>query len=404
MPMIRVLDRYHVIAGGYPRIRVETAQDTPGLGNIRSLHWGRYDQQQRRWYYKGMKTTAYGQYVCDRCNEYGIDVYTTWWDPHAPGTAPDGVCWEIFQAAIKAMPSNVRIKDLRFGYMIGFIFYPEQKAQIWQMLQTWSNDAVDRQRYAWIQDQLGVERPILMSWGVPKVNPGAPASAADSVASFERFITDVRNLYQQKTGKPPFIMMEAQHIADNKPFLAKYADALWLHACHIPTKTANPSTITTAQSTTVTRQNIQRQLNTIKTIKNHFTGRPVVYVPGSMPQFNRDLVPNNQHGRVEAASKAQVTAMFQMVKEHAQVLYSQPMPPGGPYRRIRHKWVSFTSFDEVQEGTCVMPSGIQPSSGVYSRPVCEYGFDFLKVIRDVFADEVVEIEGPGIDPEPVDRP
>lgn len=402
MPTIRVLDRYHVIAGGYPRIRVETPQNAPGFGNIRSLHWGRYDAQERLWYYRGMKTTAYGRYVCDLCNQYGIDVYTTWWDAHEPGKAPDDLCWEIFQAAIKAMPNNDRVKDLRFGYMIGFIFYPEQKAKIWQMLQTWSNDAVNRQRYAWIQDQTGEARPLLMTWGVPKVDPGAAASQPNSIAAFERFITDVRNLYQQKTGKPPFLMMEAEHIADNKPFLAKYADALWLHSCVIPNKTASPSTITTGQSVAPTRQKIQRQIDTIRSTKNHFTGRRVVYVPGSMPQFNRDLVQNTYQGHVEAASKAQVTAMFQMVKEHAQVLYNEPAAPGSDYVRIRHKWVSFTSFDEIPEGTCMMPSGIQPSHGVYSRPVCEYGFDFLKVIRDVFADQVVEIELPVV--EPVDRP
>lgn len=150
------------------------------------------------------------------------------------------------------------------------------------------------------------------------------------------------------------------------------------------------------------RQKIQRQINTIRVTKNHYTGRRVIYVPGSMPQFNRDLVPNTYQGRVEAASKADVRAMFQMVKEHAQVLYSQPVAPGGEYRRIRHEWVSFTSFDEIPEGTCVMPSGIQPSHGIYSRPVCEYGNDFLRVIRDVFADELVDIELPVV--EPIDLP
>lgn len=373
---VKVKIHYNVIMGGYPRITEKTYQNQSGPGNIRSLEWGGYDENRNLWYYNPMNTKAYGEYIIDKCQRYGINVYTTWWEPGDPDT----VCWNNFESAFNRahIPDN-DLGDLRFAYMFGVQNWPSSQGAILNMLERWASDAANTNRYAYIKDQEGNQRPILMTWGKP------PFLVVQNL--FEQFIVQIREIYMRHLGKYPFIIM-SQHVLDNRQIIP-YTDAVFMHQCHIPQKDDQLNTITTLQSKVKTEEVFNAHLDSMRKLTNTFTNKMIIYIPGTMPQFNRDLVPGNPWGRVEADHRDEVEQMFTLVRNFAPTVYLEPTPTNPDYKYIEHKWVSLTSMDEIPEGTCIMPSGIQPESPDYSRPECEYGYDFVELVKSIFADRIV---------------
>ena len=216
---------------------------------------------------------------------------------------------------------------------------------------------------------------MMMIWGF--------ISAANA-AQFKAMITEVRRLVREKSGKNPFIIMSQHAAAAEFREVVTSVDALYQHECHIPPPN---STVSTAESMPLTERAIITHRNAIAGMKNSLTDLPVYFFPGTMPQFDRRRVPNDQHGTVEARSYQQVEDMFKMVRKHAPTVLTERATGG--FDVIRHKWVTITSMNEWYEGQTIEPSLVRGQK--YQPPQCDYGYDFLGALKKAFADRVYTI-------------
>jgi hypothetical protein len=196
----------------------------------------------------------------------------------------------------------------------------------------------------------------------------------------------VRQIIQQRTGATPFIIM-SQHNALSAPLedVITSVDAFYQHEIAIPAKGLR---ISTAEAINGTRRMFETVIANLAGKRSLATGLPVYFIPGAMPQFNRELVPNDDHGTVEARSRSDVRRMFELVRSYAPTLWTE----GPADQPVEHKWVTITSLNEWPEGTTIEPSLVRSKPPQFSDPVmyqppeCDYGYEFLELVRDVFID------------------
>lgn len=376
--VIRILEKYHVIVCGYPRYprrrQVGDFDMNSEAGNIRYPEYG-YPRG-NTYFAKRQNTPEYGHRTRDLCLRYGIQILTGWWEGN------DSDPWENYKAAF----GSIDLKQLRLAYMFGVNIFPGSFQEVVNKVREWAPDTANRNRYAYIIDAKGESRPLMMIWGhVTAANGGR----------FRELIVEVRRLVREKSGQNPFLIMSEQAAAPEYREVVTSVDALYNHGCHIPPLN---STISTAESIPVTERSIITNRGAISGMKNYLTGQPVPYLPGSMPQFDRRLVPGDSHGTVEARSYEEVENMFKMVRKHAVTL--QVERSVGGYDFVHHKWVTLTSMNEWPEGQTIEPSLVRGQK--YKPPQCDYGYDFLEALKKVFADQVIvrprrEFEGRGDD-------
>jgi hypothetical protein len=390
LPTLRVKYRYNVIACGYPRYERDKPADTI---NARWPEWGYWKDGvvNGTWMARAQNTTEYGRRTLGFCRNSNIRVLTGWWD------IDDRIALENTIAAFKAI--DLKNEPLRLAYMFGAQNFrnPEirnhkpldSEAILTQMVRDhWAPAAANRDRYAWITDDRGRQRPIVMIWGDP----------SHARAGFRDFLLNViRPLYRAATGAEPFIIMAEHALVDLTAGIHRGLDGVYNHACGF----ANPEhlTITTRQSIEFTERNFKNQKAALKDLTN-WENRPLVHFPGTMPQYNEDRLDRHPPRHVlaaaatEAQGRADVTAMFDLVKRYAPTL--SVTPGSGDCDVVVNKWVTLSSFNEWPEGSTIEPSVVRGRKyrGSTADPLnspCDYGHDFLDIIRTLFADRIVTI-------------
>jgi len=376
---LRVKTRYNVIACGYPRITRDSPADPinerwPEFGEWRNgVYWA-----------KAQNTPAYGARALSQCKDVGIRVLTGWFDSNDR---------EPLQNTIDAFRTiNLGPEPLRLAYMFGAQNFRNPKPDlnseeliVQRVRDEWAHAAADRSRYAWIVDGARQARPIVMIWGDPAYARGAYR---------DYLLQRIRPLYRGATGAEPFIIM-VDHALTAENIAARVHEALdgvYNHACAFG---EHGEPITTHQSVSLTEGNFNRHLTAIGPLRN-WEGKPVVYFPGTMPQFNRDRVGGDNRyvlaaDATEDGGRAQVREMFKLVKRYAPTV--SIVAGDADSDVIVNKWVTLTSFNEWPEGSTIEPSVVRGRKyeGSVADPHnahCDYGHDFLDLIRQLFADHV----------------
>jgi hypothetical protein len=391
--MLRVKYRYNVIACGYPRYN----RDAPADGvNVRWPEWGYWQDGvvNGTWIARAQNTNAYGLRTLGFCRDNSIRILTGWWD------IDDGVALDNTIAAFKDI--NLKNEPLRLAYMFGAQNFKNPAKDsgpvIAQRVQTqWAPAAANRDRYAWITDGARQDRPIVMIWG----DPGTTAAGTPSVTRGTRQYRDyllntIRPLYRAATRAEPFIIMVNHalfpwNITDE---VYKALDGVYNHACAFG---IHGEPITTAQSAVLTEGIFNADLERMQSLRN-WEGKPLIYFPGTMPQFNEERLgrPNPRYVLAAAATEAQgladVTNMFRQVKRYAPTV--SIVPGSGDCDVIVNKWVTLSTFNEWPEGTTIEPSVVrgrkyQGSVNDPQHSPCDYGHDFLDAIRRLYTDQVV---------------
>lgn len=391
---LRVKYRYNVIACGYPRI----TRDTPA--DAICAHWPEWGYWKDgvvngTWMARAQNTTEYGRRTLGLCRENGIRVLTGWWDIN------DRIPLESRLAAFQAI--DLRNEPLRLAFMFGAQNFKNPNRDhrgnpldsgpaIAQMVRDqWAPAAANRDRYAWLTDGTGRSRPIVMIWGNPEFARGTTQYR-------DYLLNTIRPLYRAATRAEPFIIMVNHalfpwNISDR---VYEALDGVYNHACAFG---ENNRPITTRESVPRTQQIFESDLTAMRGLRN-WEGKPLVYFPGTMPQYNEDRLPRPNPRYVlaaadtEAQGRADATAMFQLVKRYAPTL--SILPGGEDCDLVVNKWVTVTSWEEWPEGSCIEPSLVRGRKYLGStadprRSPCEYGRDFVDIIRTLFADRIVTI-------------
>jgi hypothetical protein len=397
---LRVKYRYHVIACGYPRYDRDTPADTV---NARWPEFGYWKNGVvgGTWMARAQNTTEYGRRTLGFCRDNSIRVLTGWWDIN------DQVALKNTQAAFNAI--DLKNEPLRLAFMFGaqnfknpgFYGMPpkplDSSVAIENMVRDhWAPAAANRDRYAWITDGAGQQRPLVMIWG-------DPSHARNEYADY--LLNKIRPLYRRIAGAEPFIVM-AEHALFEENLAAKVyrgLDGVYQHQCWIDDSRA----ITTRESILGTERAFKDALEKLnrrdalnRPVVRNWEGKPLVFFPGTMPQFREDRLPRPDPRYVLAAAptedqgRADVTAMFQLAKRYAPTL--SVTPGSGDCDVIVNKWVTLTSFNEWPEGSTIEPSVVRGRkyAGSTADPrgsTCDYGHDFLDIIRRLFSDRVVTI-------------
>jgi hypothetical protein len=384
--MLRVKYRYHVIACGYPRYNRDAPADSV---NARWPEWGYWQNGvvNGTWIARAQNTREYGLRTLGFCRDNSIRILTGWWD------IDDRVALENTIAAFNGI--DLKNEPLRLAYMFGAQNFrnPRQDSApaIEQMVRTqWALAAANRDRYAWITDGARQDRPIVMIWGDPSFARGTKQYR-------DYLLNTIRPLYRAATHAEPFIIMVNHalfpwNIADE---IYKALDGVYNHACAFGT---HGEPITTAQSAILTEQNIFiPDLLAMQSLRN-WEGKPLIYFPGTMPQFDEDRLGrlNPRYVLAAAASETQgladVTKMFQQVKRYAPTVSITAGESDSDV--VVNKWVTLSTFNEWPEGTTIEPSVVRGRKyeGSLTDPGhahCDYGRDLLDVIRRLYSDQIV---------------
>ena len=382
---LRVKYRYHVIACGYPRYNRDAPADAV---NVRWPEWGYWKDGvvNGTWMARAQNTREYGQRTLGFCRDNSIRILTGWWD------IDDRVALENTIAAFNGI--DLRNQPLRLAYMFGAQNFKNPAKDsgpvIAQMVQNgWANAAANRQRYAWITDAARQDHPLVMIWGDPSFARGTKQYR-------DYLLNTIRPLYRAATGAEPFIIMVNHalfpwNITDE---VYKGLDGIYNHACAFG---VNGEPITTAQSAVLTEGIFNADLSRMQSLRN-WQGKPLIYFPGTMPQYNENRLPrpNPRYVLAAAATEAQgladVTNMFRQVKRYAPTLSITTGDADSDV--IVNKWVTLSTFNEWPEGSPIEPSVVrgrkyEGSTANPGQARCDYGYDFLDAIRRLFSDQVV---------------
>ena len=389
---LRVKYRYHVIACGYPRYNRDMPADTI---NARWPEWGYWKNGvvNGTWMARAQNTREYGQRTLGFCRDNSIRILTGWWD------IDDRMTLENTIAAFNGI--DLKNQPLRLAYMFGAQNFKspcldphrnplDSTAVIAQMVQNqWAPAAANRDRYAWITDGARRDRPIVMIWGDPWF-------AGDTKQYRDYLLNTIRPLYRAATGAEPFIIMlntalVQRNIANE---VYKGLDGIYNHGCAF---SDNGQPITTAQSAVLTERIFNNDLAAMESLRN-WDDKPLIYFPGTMPQFDEDRLdrPSPRYVLAAAPTEAQgladVTTMFRQVKRYAPTV-SITMGDGD-CDVVVNKWVTLSTFNEWPEGATIEPSVVRGRKyeGSVADPRnarCDYGHDFLDVIRRLYSDQIV---------------
>lgn len=328
--------------------------------------------------YFSQATPQYGQSVADLCNRYEIDYLSGYWNGN----------WTL-NLFRQAFSPGVRLGRLRLVYMGGLENFgdPAYRARLEEAIKNWKSEVLDRDRYGYIKDEAGNERPLMMFWG---------AGANSLGAEFEAMIGRIRAHYGPGLN-PYFIATE--HVAwSGDDRVIQSVDAVYHHPCAIP---PIGETISTEESRRRLRPLFGQYAQALKGKRNRSTLLPVRFIAGGMPQFNRNLFSIHYgpgrptQGVVQAGSKREVVDLFKLFREFA--------PEIGPSTR----WAVITSLSEWFEGSTVEPTAeLGPK-----YPGGNYGYDFMESISQVFGPGRLDLDlgdpdrGTGVrrpEPEPPD--
>ncbi|HEX7314762.1 MAG TPA: hypothetical protein VF297_12625 [Pyrinomonadaceae bacterium] len=401
---LRVKYRYHVIACGYPRYGRDEPADRI---NARWPEFGYWKDGvvNGTWMARAQNTEAYGRRTLGLCRDNQIRILTGWWDIN------DRVALDNTLAAFSRV--DLKAEPLRLAYMFGAQNFKnpnkdplgrplESAAIIEQMVRDrWAPDAANRERYAWITDGLRQERPIVMIWGDPGTIPGTnqPSPARNTFQYRDYLLNRIRPLYRAATRAEPFIIMvnHALFPWNIRDEVYKGLDGVYNHACGF-----DPSgrAITTRESVPLTETIFNNDLTAMRNLRN-WEGKALTYFPGSMPQYDEDRLADRTSPRYVLAAaateddgRAQVTSMFRLVKSYAPTL--SITQGSGDCDLVVNKWVTLTSFSEWPEGATIEPSLVrgrkyQGSTADPRNARCDYGTDFIDIIRQLFSDRVVNM-------------
>jgi len=390
---LRVKYRYNVIACGYPRYNRDAPADAV---NARWPEWGYWQNGvvNGTWMARAQNTNAYGMRTLGFCRDNSIRILTGWWD------IDDGIALENTIAAFKDI--NLKNEPLRLAYMFGAQNFKNPAKDSGPAIEKlvrdqWAPAAANRDRYAWITDGARQDRPIVMIWGDPGTTAAGTPSVTRGTKQYRDYLLNtIRPLYRVATHAEPFIIMVNHalfpwNITDK---IYEALDGVYNHACAFG---IHGEPITTAQSAVLTENIFNADLERMQSLRN-WEGKPLIYFPGTMPQFNEDRLPraNPRYVLAAAATEAQgladVNNMFRQVKRYAPTV--SIVPGSGDCDVIVNKWVTLSTFNEWPEGTTIEPSVVrgrkyQGSVNDPHHSPCDYGHDLLDVIRRLYTDQVV---------------
>lgn len=361
---IRIRDRYNVIAFAYPwrDHPIPGAVTPPGFPYYGS-EWGERNPVTGRWVGKPQNTVEYGRKVLGWCKQYGIRYLAGYWSGHT-GTLDT---LQHFRDSLLGIPLS-ELGDVRLCYNFETSVGPARlEAAIMNGLADLANP-----RYARLTDANGQARPLIFMWG---------DTAAAWPAAFRDLVTRVRNHCVDVLRTPePFIVPTQHLIHANRSEIFDSVDGFYRHSFALVPNTHR----TTAEATPGTEAQWRLERDLVRGRVQPRTGLPLVYVPGTMPQFAKGEKggPDYQRlGWVEAKSKAQVVELYRRMKPYAPMTSFRIVPTGIASLDVEIEMlVAATSFNEWPEASCLEPCWAEPvGDGVY-----RYGHDFLAALAETF--------------------
>lgn len=345
------LDRspdYDVLVTSYPWSHTDPVRNF----TTRCPEWSQYNCAS----FKGQNTPAYGRYVVDLAEAYGIDYLSGFWHHVNDGTLDN------FKASF---PPSVNLKGLRLVYMAGLLGFDDEdptiRTTIEETIKSWRTDVSNTSRYGYVKDSNGTSRPIIMLWG---------NQANGHAAEFKAMIESIRLHYDQVDLQPYFIM--TQHgLQSNSIDIITAVDGFYLHSGGIPP--VGSTTNTWAASKTV-NSNINGFRNQVYNKFAEATGVPLGFLAGGMVHFDRTLREMNyddhivHHGVIKLNCRLQATEFYKMLRTWASV-------PG-----LQRPIVTLTSLNEWPENSTIEPT---LAMGV-PYPAGNYEYDLVEGLRQVF--------------------
>lgn len=360
LPSISVTTIYHRMVLSYPWMFRATPLGNMGHGSEHG-EW-RTSGGSRKYFTLPQNTPAYGRFVANYCQTYGINYISGYWsgDINSP-------CIEHFDASLGALTMQ-ELGPLRLIYM--FSLQP-RLPRIKQAIIDRTN-LITGPKYARLLDGAQQTRVPIMFWGADVNSQGV---------AFKQMIEELRAHFNAR-GVSPFFIITHHALWSNDDNVIRSVDAVYRHECHHNHDTGgNPPPLTTAESIAGTKQNWTSNIRQLAGKTQFSTGLPVFYIAGTMPSFWRPGDVNR--GKVIAQNKAQVQAMFEALRNHAQTICVRRT---GPNAVEVHKWVAITSVNEWVEHSTIEPCLVRSDRTAEDNANFgyDYGRDFVELIRDIF--------------------
>ncbi len=349
----------------------------------------------RRWpaYKNGLverNTLAYGDYVADYCNQYGVDVLSGYYQAKGDNPLPN------FRASLWA---TGRLNRVKLCHMAGLVGFNEAvtRSKIQSEVISWAND-MKSAKYARIRLANNTTRPILMFWGNEYVY---------DYNAFVAMLNTIRSEYRRLGVGEVFVIL-TDHIVPlaggNLPGAVQVMNAIdgvYHHAAGLPWETCGGCDKSGVEwNGTQSAQQLAKNLNNEGAIVRRF-GK--YYIPGGMPSFDRDLFEADgtaKQGRVVCTTPAEVRTIFRTIKNYSSPIWSDTQILTDGEHIYEEHWTSVTSCAEWEEGSTVEPSLVRTTA--YTAPYWDYGTDRMAAIAEVFRDTTRRIRsGEPIVPEPL---
>lgn len=319
-------------------------------------------------------TLAYGDYLADLCNQYGVDVLSGYYQAKGDNPLPN------FRASLWA---TARLGRVKLCHMAGLVGFNEAiaRSKIQAEVVSWAND-MKSAKYARIKVASGATCPILMFWGNEYIH---------DYNAFVTMLNTIRAEYRNRGVGEVFVIL-TDHIAGlaggNIPgavAVMNAIDGVYHHSAGLPWETCGGCDKSGVEWTgTQSASQLARNLASDAAIVARF-GK--YYIPGGMPSFDRDLFQSDgsaPQGRVVATTPAEVRTIFRTIKNHARPIWSDTQVLTDGEHIYEEQWVAVTSSAEWEEGSTCEPSLVRGTA--YTAPYWDYGTDRMAALAEVFRD------------------
>lgn len=328
-----------------------------------------------RWVAKAQNTPEYGRYMAQLAKTYGIRMFSSYWTYEHNGLV---MPLRNFNSSIGSLPLT-ELGPIRFVYMFDLVQFPLRWEHLREAIKERKNEILGP-KYARLRDSRDVLRPIIMFWG---------HQANQAPGSFKTMIEQLRAAFAPVE---PYFIPTHHGIQSNSDDLIRSVDAFYEHSLyHHYDANANPATgprpaaLDTRTSTDLTVERLWRpHRDALQGKTNSYTGLPVMFMPGAMPQIELN---DHRRGIVYARSKADVEYMFAKSKQYAPTVWARRTADAIELER----WVVLTDFNEWAEGHTIEPCRRIPPEQSENEPYNanhEYGDDFMQAFRDAYRPEV----------------
>jgi hypothetical protein len=321
-------------------------------------------------------TVAYGDYLADLCNQYGVDVLSGYYQAQGENPLPN------FRNSLWATSHLGRVKLCHMAGLIGF-GSTVVRATIEAQVKSWWSDMLNP-KYARIRVASGASLPIVIFWG------------NDYVADYNAFVTMLNNIrteYRNKGVGEVFIML-TEHICGlagaNIPGavnVIKAVDGVYHHPAGLPWETCGGCDKSGVEWTgTQSATQLAKDLNAEGSIVARF-GK--YYMSGGMTSFDRDLFERDGtavQGRVVVTSPAELRTVLRTIKNYARPIWSESQWLADGEHIYEDVWSAVTSCAEWEEGSTVEPCVVRGTA--YTAPYWDYGTDRMAAIAEVFRETV----------------